>query len=261
MIIYSLDVLLSQFWTSPLFHVLTVASWPAYRFLRRQLRWSSISISKNFPQFVVIYTVKGCEWSRSLSGILLLFLWSNRCWQFVGFAWREEKWEMSYSDSGRSRVGVACAEWWTHDNPARLRQTGKRRQEALCCTLWPPRWSHQHALNLKKITYWVALLDLLWQLCVWWPKHQDRPTWWGGSWHTVPVPASWTRDSSVQSSWIPQMWVFPVKSSKGEIRGWWTTTVKNRILYKELILPVKHPSAPSPSLSFSHHHGSCLGDF
>ena len=152
MIIYRLDVLLSQFWTSPLFHVLTVASWPAYRFLRRQVRWSSISISKNFPQFVVIYTVKGCEWSRSLSGILLLFLWSNRCWQFVGFAWREEKWEMSYSDSGRSRVGVACAEWWTHDNPARLRQTGKRRQEALCHTLWPPKWSHQHALNLKKVT-------------------------------------------------------------------------------------------------------------
>jgi len=38
---------------------LTVASWPAYRFLRRQGRWSGISISKNFPQFVVIHTVKG----------------------------------------------------------------------------------------------------------------------------------------------------------------------------------------------------------
>ena len=39
--------------------VLTVASWPAYRFLRRQIRWSGIPISKNFPQFVVIHTVKG----------------------------------------------------------------------------------------------------------------------------------------------------------------------------------------------------------
>ena len=38
--------------------VLTVASWPAYRFLRRQVRWSGISF-KNFPQFVVIHTVKG----------------------------------------------------------------------------------------------------------------------------------------------------------------------------------------------------------
>ena len=39
--------------------VLTVASWPGYRFLKRQLRWSDIPISKNFPQFIVIHTVKG----------------------------------------------------------------------------------------------------------------------------------------------------------------------------------------------------------
>ena len=44
--------------------VLTVASWPAYRFLRRQVRrqvrWSCIRVSlKNFPQLIVIYTVKG----------------------------------------------------------------------------------------------------------------------------------------------------------------------------------------------------------
>ena len=39
---------------------LTVASWPAYRFLRRQVRCSGIHISlKNFLQSVVIYTVKG----------------------------------------------------------------------------------------------------------------------------------------------------------------------------------------------------------
>ena len=60
MTINSLDVLLSQFGTSPLFHVwvLTIASWPAYRFLRRQLRWSGIPISFRIFQFVVIYTVK-----------------------------------------------------------------------------------------------------------------------------------------------------------------------------------------------------------
>ena len=41
--------------------VLTVASFPAYRFLRRQVRWSGIHshLLKNFPQFVVIHTVKG----------------------------------------------------------------------------------------------------------------------------------------------------------------------------------------------------------
>ena len=38
---------------------LTVASWPAYRFLRRQVRWSEFPISKNFPQFFVIRIVKG----------------------------------------------------------------------------------------------------------------------------------------------------------------------------------------------------------
>ena len=39
--------------------VLTVASWPAYGFLRRQVRWSGIPISFRIFQFVVIHTVKG----------------------------------------------------------------------------------------------------------------------------------------------------------------------------------------------------------
>ena len=35
-------------------------SWPAYGFLRRQVRWSGIPISfKSFPQFIMIHTVKG----------------------------------------------------------------------------------------------------------------------------------------------------------------------------------------------------------
>ena len=39
--------------------VLTVASYPAYRFVRRQVRWSDIPISfRIFPQFGV-HTVKG----------------------------------------------------------------------------------------------------------------------------------------------------------------------------------------------------------
>ena len=39
--------------------ILTVASWPAYRFLRRQVRWSDTPISLRIFQFVVIHTVKG----------------------------------------------------------------------------------------------------------------------------------------------------------------------------------------------------------
>ena len=57
--IYSLDLLLSQFGTSPLCClVLTVASWPAYRFLRRQVKWSGIPLSLRIFQFVVIHIVK-----------------------------------------------------------------------------------------------------------------------------------------------------------------------------------------------------------
>ena len=39
--------------------VLTVASWPAYRFLRRQVKWSGIPISWRISQFVVTHIVKG----------------------------------------------------------------------------------------------------------------------------------------------------------------------------------------------------------
>ena len=60
MTVCSLDILLSQFWTSIVsYPVLTVASWRAYRFRRRQVSWPRIPISKNFPQFVVAHTIKG----------------------------------------------------------------------------------------------------------------------------------------------------------------------------------------------------------
>ena len=39
--------------------VLTLASWPAYRFPKRQVRWTGIPISFRIFQFIVIHTVKG----------------------------------------------------------------------------------------------------------------------------------------------------------------------------------------------------------
>ena len=39
--------------------VLTVASWSAYRFLKRQVRWSGIPISFRLFQFIVTHTIKG----------------------------------------------------------------------------------------------------------------------------------------------------------------------------------------------------------
>ena len=62
------------------------ASWRAYRFLRRQVRWSGIPISKNFPEFIVIHTVKsfGIVNKAEIDVLLelLIFQWSSTCWQF-----------------------------------------------------------------------------------------------------------------------------------------------------------------------------------
>ena len=41
--------------------ILTVASWPPFRFLRRQVRWSGIPIAFRNFQFVMIHTVKGLD--------------------------------------------------------------------------------------------------------------------------------------------------------------------------------------------------------
>ena len=66
-------------WNQSIFSclVLTVASCPAYRFFRRQVRWSGIPISFRIFQFVGIYTVKSFsvvnEAETCLSGILLIF--------------------------------------------------------------------------------------------------------------------------------------------------------------------------------------------
>ena len=79
--------------------ILTVASWPAYRFLRSQVKWSGSPISKNFPQFVVIHTVKSfsilseaevgvfwnsfafsmIEWMLTIWSLILLALWNPAC--------------------------------------------------------------------------------------------------------------------------------------------------------------------------------------
>ena len=67
--------------------VLTVASWPAYKFLKRQIRWSGISISFRIFQFIVIHTVEGFGIVNKAEidvfpGTLLLSQWSNGCLQF-----------------------------------------------------------------------------------------------------------------------------------------------------------------------------------
>ena len=66
--------------------VLSVVSWPAYTFLRKQVRWYGIPISLRIFQFVLIYIVKSfsivnkAEVDVFLE--LLIFRWSSGCWQF-----------------------------------------------------------------------------------------------------------------------------------------------------------------------------------
>ena len=54
--------------------ILSVASCPAYRFLRRQVRWSGTPISLGIFQFVVIHTVKGL--SRVNGAHVFVFFWN-----------------------------------------------------------------------------------------------------------------------------------------------------------------------------------------
>ena len=65
---------------------LTVASWPAYTFLRKWVRSSSIAISLRISHNLLWSTQmllsSQCNRSRCFPGISVLSLWSSECWQF-----------------------------------------------------------------------------------------------------------------------------------------------------------------------------------
>ena len=80
----------------PIFHqstvpcpVLTLASWPGYKFLRMQVRCFGIPISLRIlhsllgsTQWKTLVSQRSSQWSRnSFSRIPLLFRWSSGCWQ------------------------------------------------------------------------------------------------------------------------------------------------------------------------------------
>ena len=79
--------------------VLTVASWPPYRFLKRQVRWSGIPISFRIFQFIVIHTVKGFgivnEAEIDIFWNSLAFLMSHRMlaiWSLVPLPFLKPAW-------------------------------------------------------------------------------------------------------------------------------------------------------------------------
>ena len=63
---------------SVVYPVLTAASWPAYKFLGRQVSYSSLF--KNFPQFAVIHTFKSFS---IVSKAEVDVFRSSKCWQFA----------------------------------------------------------------------------------------------------------------------------------------------------------------------------------
>ena len=73
----------SNFEPAPCCMFSSVTSWPEYRFLRRQVRWSGISISLRISHSL-LWSTQSLQWSKSkwFSGIPLLSLWSTECWQF-----------------------------------------------------------------------------------------------------------------------------------------------------------------------------------
>ena len=96
--------------------VWTVASWPAYRFLRRQVRWSGIPISSRIFQFVVIHTVKGfsivndtkvdvfLELSWFLMIQWILAIWSLVPLPFLNATWTSEISQFTYCCSLAWRI-------------------------------------------------------------------------------------------------------------------------------------------------------------
>ena len=70
----------------------TVASWPAYRFLRRQIRWSRVPISWKIFQFFVIHLVKGFSVVNEVEAVFCFcycFFWNSLVflWQCMLVIW------------------------------------------------------------------------------------------------------------------------------------------------------------------------------
>ena len=141
-------------------------SWPAYRFLRRQVRWSCILISLRIFQFVVIHFVKGfCIVNETeVDGFLefpLLSLWSNKCWQFdlillpflnaactSGSSWFTYCWSLEYFEHYLASMWneCNCMVVWTFFGIAPFQDWNENWP-------FPVLWSLLSFPNL--LTYWV----------------------------------------------------------------------------------------------------------
>ena len=154
--------------------VLTVASWPADRFLRRQVRWSGIPISCRIFQSWLWSTQSRlwCSpWSRNrcFSGTLLLFRWQRilAIWFLAPLPFLKPAWTSGSSQlkSGLENfehyfasVGDEC-NWvvaWTFFGIAFLWDWNENWPFPV---LWPLLNFQQWLELLNWLEYWVKLFD------------------------------------------------------------------------------------------------------
>ena len=109
--------------------VLTVDSWPTYRFLKRKVRWFGILISWRIFQFVVIHTVKDFGIVNKADVFLELYdpmdignsISDSSAWA-SGSSWFTYYWSLAWRIL--SITLLACVESYGSDGKASARNTG-----------------------------------------------------------------------------------------------------------------------------------------
>ena len=132
--------------------VLTITSWPAYRFPKRQVRWCAFPISlRIFQSFVVGYTVKVIQGILAIWSLVLLpFL--NPTWT-SGSSWFTECWSLACKILSISLLvwEMSAIVWWlAHSLVLPFLGIGMRID---LFQLWP-------LLGLPDLlTYWMQHVD------------------------------------------------------------------------------------------------------
>ena len=141
--------------------VLTVSSWHAYRFLRRQVRWSGIPISLRVFQFVVIHAVKGFGSVNKAE----MFFWNSLLVKAMVFpvdmygceSWTVKKAERWRIDTLNCGVGEDC---WESLGLQGAPTSPFWRRSALGFLLreWCWSWnSSTLATSCEELTHWKRL--------------------------------------------------------------------------------------------------------
>ena len=152
--------------------VLTVASWPAYRFLRRQ-----VNLLKNISQFVVIHTVKGfgivnkagadvfLELSWFFYGPTVLAIWPLVPLPFLNPAWTSGSSQFMYCWSLTWRIlSIICRTtqdgWVMVESSDKVWSTGEGNGNDFSILAWEP-YEQYGKEKKKKIWHWKMIPRLV----------------------------------------------------------------------------------------------------